>query len=166
MTIKDWLYLGITVASYAIAVIAGVYTKNKQKINKATSAGKALDVVGKLATYAVHETEHLGLDNNQKREVASQIITQGLSYLGIKNVTTNVIYGAIEKAVNAMHLANDTAEMESDVTTGAIATDVDKDQILSPVDQLEKPNNDTLANSGQTPATEQSNTAMDGGQNG
>lgn len=106
MTIKDWIYLGITVASYIIAIIAGIYAKNKAKINKATAVGKTLDVVGQLATYAVHETESLGLENEQKRQAAVQIINQGLSWFGIKDVTPNTVNGAIEKAVNAMHLAN------------------------------------------------------------
>ena len=106
MTIKDWIYLGITVASYLIAIIAGIYAKNKAKINKATAVGKTLDVVGQLATYAVHETESLDLENEQKRQAAVQIINQGLSWFGIKDVTPNTINGAIEKAVNAMHLAN------------------------------------------------------------
>lgn len=106
MTIKDWIYLGITVASYVIAIIAGIYTKNRAKINKATAVGKTLDVVGQLATYAVHETESLDLENEQKRAAAVQIINQGLSWFGIKDVTPNTVNGAIEKAVNAMHLAN------------------------------------------------------------
>ncbi len=106
MTIKDWIYLGITVASYIIAIIAGIYTKNRAKINKATAVGKTLDVVGQLATYAVHETESLDLENEQKRQAAVQIINQGLSWFGIKDVTPNTVNGAIEKAVNAMHLAN------------------------------------------------------------
>lgn len=106
MTIKDWIYLGITVASYIIAIIAGIYTKNRAKINKATAIGKTLDVVGQLATYAVHETESLDLENEQKRAAAVQIINQGLSWFGIKDVTPNTVNGAIEKAVNAMHLAN------------------------------------------------------------
>ena len=53
MTIKDWIYLGITVASYIIAVIAGVYAKDKAKINRATRAGQAYDVLGKVATLSL-----------------------------------------------------------------------------------------------------------------
>lgn len=106
MTIKDWIYLGITVASYLIAIIAGIYAKDKAKINTTTKAGQALDVVGKLATNAVHEAEYLGGTGEEKREVASEIITQGLAWFGIKNVTPNQINGSIEHAVNAMNIAN------------------------------------------------------------
>ena len=106
MTIKDWIYLGITIASYIIAIIAGVYARNKSKINTTTKAGQALDVLGKLATNAVHEAEYIGGSGQEKREFASEIITQGLSWFGIKGVTPNQINGAIEKAVNAMNIAN------------------------------------------------------------
>ena len=106
MTIKDWIYLGITVASYIIAISASIYAKNKSKINKATAVGKTLDAVGQLASFAVHETERMDLENDQKRAAAVQIINQGLSWFGIKDVTPNTVNGAIEKAVNAMHLAN------------------------------------------------------------
>lgn len=106
MTVKDWIYLGITVASYLLAIIAGVYAKDKAKINRATRAGQALDVLGKLATNAVHEAEYIGGSGQEKREFASEIITQGLSWFNIKGVTPNQVNGAIEKAVNAMNLAN------------------------------------------------------------
>ena len=128
MTIKDWIYFGITVASYAIAIIAGIYAKDKAKINRTTRAGQALDVLGKLATNAVHEAEHIGGSGQEKREFASEIITQGLTYMGIKNVTANVINGAIEKAVNSMNLAN--------LADSGLSQNVDEKDILQPVDQL------------------------------
>lgn len=106
MTIKDWIYLGITVASYLLAIIAGVYARNKSKINTTTKAGQALDVLGKLATNAVHEAEYIGGSGQEKREFASVIIKQALSWFGIKGVTSSEVNGAIEKAVNAMNIAN------------------------------------------------------------
>ena len=106
MTIKDWLYLAITVASYLLAIIAGVYARNKSKINTTTKAGQALDVLGKLATNAVHEAEYIGGSGQEKREFASVIIKQALSWFGIKGVTSSEVNGAIEKAVNAMNIAN------------------------------------------------------------
>lgn len=111
MTIKDWIYFGITVASYAIAIIAGIYAKDKAKINRTTRAGQALDVLGKLATNAVHEAEHIDGSGQEKREFASEIIIQGLAWFGIKNVTANVINGAIEKAVNSMNIANQDVKL-------------------------------------------------------
>lgn len=106
MAIKDWIYLGITIASYLLAIIAGIYARNKSKINTTTKAGQALDVLGKLATNAVHEAEYIGGTGQEKRDFAIEIIMQGLSWFGIKGVTPNQINGAIEKAVNAMNLAN------------------------------------------------------------
>ena len=135
MTIKDWIYLGITVASYLLAIIAGVYARNKSKINTTTKAGQALDVLGKLATNAVHEAEYIGGSGQEKREFASEIVKQGLSWFGIKGVTPNQINGAIEKAVNAMNLANqDVKQTEPEVTKAEpeIAENVPEKDIVQP----------------------------------
>ena len=135
MTIKDWIYLGITVASYLLAIIAGVYARNKSKINTTTKAGKALDVLGKLATNAVHEAEYIGGSGQEKREFASEIITQGLSWFNIKGVTPNQVNGAIERAVNAMNIANqDVSPTEPEVTKAEpeIAENVPEKDIVQP----------------------------------
>lgn len=125
MTVKDWIYLGITVASYLLAIIAGVYARNKSKINTTTKAGQALDVLGKLATNAVHEAEYIGGSGQEKREFASEIITQGLAWFGIKNVTPNAVNGAIEKAVNAMNLANqDVKPVEPEIAENVPEKDI------------------------------------------
>lgn len=137
MTIKDWIYLGITVASYLIAIIAGVYARNKSKINTTTKAGQALDVLGKLATNAVHEAEYIGGSGQEKREFASEIITQGLSWFNIKGVTPNQVNGAIEKAVNAMNIANQDVKP----TEPEIAENVPEKDIVQP-----EPNKDVTVN--------------------
>lgn len=130
MTIKDWIYLGVTIASYIIAIIAGVYARNKSKINTTTKAGQALDVLGKLATNAVHEAEYIGGSGQEKREFASEIITQGLSWFGIKGVTPNQVNGAIERAVNAMNIANQDVKP----TEPEIAQDVPAKNIVQPTE--------------------------------
>ena len=135
MTIKDWIYLGITVASYLLAIIAGVYARNKSKINTTTKAGQALDVLGKLATNAVHEAEYIGGSGQEKREFASEIITQGLAWFNIKGVTPNQVNGAIEKAVNAMNLANqDVKPTEPEIAKAEpeIAENVPEKDIVQP----------------------------------
>ena len=124
MTIKDWIYLGIAVASYAIAIIAGIYAKDKAKINRTTKSGQIMDTLGKLATYAVHEAEHTGMENEDKRKYASEVINQGLKWFGITDVTPALIDGAIEKAVNAMHLANDDSEPADEIKQDVPASDV------------------------------------------
>ena len=128
MTIKDWIDLGITVASYLLVLVAGIYAKEKGKINKATKAGQVMDLVGKLATNAVHEAEYSGMDNDAKREFASEMVTQGLKTFGIKNVTANQINGSIERAVNAMHIAN--SDMDSDIEE--VKANVPESDILKP----------------------------------
>lgn len=141
MTIKDWIEVGITVASYIIAVIAGAYVRNKAKINRTTRAGQAYDVLGKIATNAVHEVEFLGGTSKEKRQMGYELINQALHYMGINDVTANMIYGALEKAVAAMHLA-DAEKMENDP---AIAQDVDEKDVVQPVDQLPKPESSVQA---------------------
>ena len=128
MTVKDWIYLGITVASYLLAIIAGVYARNKSKINTTTKAGQALDVLGKLATNAVHEAEYIGGSGQEKREFASEIIKQALSWFGIKGVTSSEVNGAIEKAVNAMNIANQDVKP----TEHEIAQNVPEKDIVQP----------------------------------
>ena len=142
MTIKDWIYLGITVVSYLLAIIAGMYAKDKAKINRATRAGQVLDIVGKLATNAVHEAEHVGGSGQEKREFASEVITQGLSWFGIKEVTPNAINGAIEKAVNAMNLASkDIKPAKPEITQ-----DVPEKDIVQPVVPTQAPAKDATVN--------------------
>lgn len=128
MTIKDWIYLGITLASYLLAIIAGIYARDKSKINKTTKAGQALDVLGKLATNAIHEAEYLGGTGQEKREFASEVITQGLSWFGIKGVTPNQVNGAIEKAVDAMN----TAKKDVEPAEPEIAKNVPEKDIVQP----------------------------------
>ena len=137
MTIKDWIYLGITIASYIIAIIAGVYARNKSKINTTTKAGQALDVLGKLATNAVHEAEYIGGSGQEKREFASEIITQGLSWFNIKGVTPNQVNGAIERAVNAMNIANqDVKPTEPEIAKAEpeISENVPEKDIVQPTE--------------------------------
>ena len=125
MTIKDWIYLGITIASYLLAIIAGLYAHNKSKINPTIKAGQALPVLGKLATNAVHEAEYIGGSGQEKREFASEIIMQGLTWFGIKNVTPNAVNGAIERAVNAMNIANqDVNPVEPEITENVPEKDI------------------------------------------
>lgn len=128
MTTKDWIYLSITVVSYLLAIIAGVYARNKSKINTTTKAGQALDVLGKLATNAVHEAEYIGGSGQEKREFASEIIKQALSWFGIKGVTPNEVNGAIEKAVNSMNIANQDVKP----TEPEIAQNVPEKDIVQP----------------------------------
>lgn len=133
MTIKDWFDLLGLLIGVVLTVVATLYSKDKAKINHATRAGQLIDVVGKLATYAVHEADHEDLNNEQKRDFAVELVTQALSRMGITSVTDQMIKGAIEKAVNTMHLANGVD------TTDEIATDVPDSNIVSPVDQPPKP---------------------------
>ena len=115
MTVNNLIYLAMAVGGYLVAVIAGLYAKNKAKINKATAAGKAMDVVGQLATYAVHEAERTEMSGDGKRKWAAEAVSQGLDWLGVKGVTPIAINGAIEKAVAAMKaVSNEETDQPAD----------------------------------------------------
>ena len=137
MTFKDWIYLAMTIGGYLVAIIAGIYAKNKTKINKATAAGKAMDVVGQLATYAVHEAERTEMSGAGKRKWAAEAVSQGLDWLGIKGVTPIAINGAIEHAVAAMNAAS--KEKAADQPAASQQT-VDQPVVDQPADTKEVTN--------------------------
>lgn len=138
MKVEDWIYLAMTLVGYLVAVIAGVYAKDKAKINRATAAGKAMDLVGQLATYAVHEAERTEMNGAGKRKWAAEAVSQGLDWLGIKGVTPIAINGAIEKAVAAMNAAlNEEVDQTAASSQSAAADQRVADQPAQPaaVDQ-------------------------------
>lgn len=95
------------------SIVAGFYAYYKTKINKNTAWGKTIDTVGQLATWVVHEAEHSKMNNADKKAYASKAIVDALHKYGIKDVDEQLINGAIETAVNNMHLKN---ESESSTT--------------------------------------------------
>ena len=117
---KTLIDVGLTLGWVLIAVGAALYGKNKAKINRATAAGKVLSVVGELATFAVHEAEHIGSSGDSKRQYAVSAVTQALDFLGIKGVTPVMINGAVEDAVRGMKIANQALEATN---TSETATD-------------------------------------------
>lgn len=123
---KTWIDIGLTVGWLIIAIGAALYGKNKAKINRATAAGKVLSVVGELATFAVHEAEHIGSSGDTKRQYAVTAVTQALEFLGIKGVTPIMINGAVEDAVRGMRIANQALEATS--SSEATATDSREDK--------------------------------------
>lgn len=113
MTVKDWFNVVIPLALIALTAIAGSYTKNKAKIDTKTAAGKALEVVGKLAVWAVAEAEHTGMSGDQKREYAASVIAEQLKKRGIAGITSEVVYGAIQAAWKAADFDHgETAKIE------------------------------------------------------
>lgn len=141
MTVKDWIYLAMTMGGYLVAVIAGLYAKNKAKINRATAAGKAMDVVGQLATYAVHEAERTEMSGAGKRKWAAEAVSQGLDWLGIKGVTPIAINGAIEDAVAAMNAASKEEVDQPAASSQPVAADQQvADQSAQPAETKEVTN--------------------------
>lgn len=97
-----------------IAAVASYLLRNLTKIKAATKdnqvAQSTVDVVSKIANYAVHELESGDLDNKAKRTAAINLVTSTLSNLGMPSIPDKVISGAVEAAVSAMHLAWNQAD--------------------------------------------------------
>lgn len=132
MTIKDYLYLAITICFYAVTYIAYAYTKSKVKINKATKLGQVEDLIGKKATWAVHVAEDADLESNDdKHQFAKDLIVQGLHTMGITSFTSQELDGAIKVATQAMHLAWDANDTEPD-TSNEVKADVPAQDVVKP----------------------------------
>ena len=114
MSTKTWIDLAITLGWLIVAIGAAVYGKYKAKINKATAAGKAITIVGELATFAVQEAEKLGTDGDSKKQFAVEAVTQALGFLGLKNITPIMVQGAVEDAVKGMKLADQALESKEE----------------------------------------------------
>lgn len=98
LSLTDWFNLIVAIGTIALAVVASLYLRYKAKIDTKTAAGKAFDVIGKLAVWAVNEAEHSDLASDQKREYAAEIITEQLQRKGITGITKSTVYGAIQAA--------------------------------------------------------------------
>ena len=98
MSMTDGFNLIVALGTIALAVVASLYLRFKAKIDTKTATGKAFDVVGKLAVWAVNEAEYTGMTGAQKREYAAKVITEQLHKKGITDITESAIYGAIQAA--------------------------------------------------------------------
>lgn len=92
-----------------VGAVLAWFMRNSNQIKEAAKDNQAaqttIDVINKVATYVVHELQTGNLDNAQKRKAAIDQITSTLHVLGLKDVSHDVIAGAVEAAVSAMHLA-------------------------------------------------------------
>jgi LL-H family phage holin len=101
----------VQVVVLVVGAAVAWFLRNSNEIKAAAKDNQAaqttIDVLNKVATYVVHELQAGNLDNSQKRQIAIDQITTTLHTLGLKNVSGDVIAGAVESAVSAMHLAWD-----------------------------------------------------------
>lgn len=98
MSMTDWFNLIVAIGTIALAVVASVYVHLKAKIDTKTAAGKAFDLVGKLAVWAVNEAEHSQDGGAAKREFAAKLISDQLKAKGITGIDEKMVYGAVETA--------------------------------------------------------------------
>jgi LL-H family phage holin len=101
----------VQVIVLVVGAVLAWFMRNSNQIKEAAKDNQAaqttIDVINKVATYVVHELQTGNLDNAQKRKAAIDAITSTLHTLGLKDVSRDVIAGAVESAVSAMHLAWD-----------------------------------------------------------
>lgn len=98
MSLTDWFNLIVAIGTIALATVASVCIRFKAKIDTKTAAGKAFDIVGKLAVWAVNEAEHSQDGGMAKREFAAKLISDQLKAKGITGIEEKMIYGAVETA--------------------------------------------------------------------
>lgn len=98
MSVSDWLNLIVAVGTVVLAVVASLYVHLKAKIDTKTAAGKAFDIVGQLAVWAVNESEHSKDSGAEKRQYAAKLISDQLKAKGITGIDEGTIYGAVETA--------------------------------------------------------------------
>ncbi|KRO16615.1 phage holin [Lacticaseibacillus saniviri] len=130
-----------TITQVVIMIIGGVLsylTRNKVKIDaqvKDNDAAKAaLDVVNRTSQFIVHQLETGDLDNKQKQANAVNTIKTTLTMLGLPTVPENVIAGAVESAVSAMHLAYETANTPVAINSSITgAADLDGASVASQI---------------------------------
>ncbi|WP_054777815.1 phage holin [Lacticaseibacillus saniviri] len=104
----------------ALVIIIGViytyYQQHRAKIDAAVkdnqAAKTALDIVNKTAVFVVHKLEAGDLDNKDKQVQAVKLVQSTLQTLGLPVLGDEVIAGAVESAVSAMHLAYDTQNQQ------------------------------------------------------
>lgn len=101
----------VQVVVLIVGAVLAWFMRNNNQIKEDAKDNQAaqttIDVINKVATYVVHELQTGNLDNSQKRKAAIDAITSTLHTLGLKDVSRDVIAGAVESAVSAMHLAWD-----------------------------------------------------------
>ena len=98
MSLTDWFNLIVAIGTVALAVVASLYVHLKAKIDTKTAAGKAFDLVGQLAVWAVNEAEHIQDGGQAKRQYAAKLIADQLKAKGITGIDESTIYGAVETA--------------------------------------------------------------------
>ncbi|MHA3065668.1 phage holin [Lacticaseibacillus saniviri] len=126
-----------------IGAIFTYYQQHRAKVDavvKDNQAAKtALDVVNKTADFVVHQLETGDLDNKQKQANAVNTIKTTLTMLGLPTVPENVIAGAVESAVSAMHLAYETANTPVAINSSITgAADLDGASVASQIGEYLK----------------------------
>lgn len=134
----EQIYINAVVAILTILLctFSGWYVKHTAQVKKLevknAAAGKSIDILGKLATYAVDLMETTGNDGETKLAGALAFVKSGLQTVGINNFSTDVMKGAIETAVKTRKaLAGELISNQAPITLTEIKDDTEDDKPLS-----------------------------------
>lgn len=134
----EQIYINAVVAILTILLctFSGWYAKHTAQVKKLeaknNAAGRSIDILGKLATYAVDLMETTGNDGETKLNGALAFVKSGLQTVGINNITTDMMKGAIETAVKTRKaLAGELISNQAPITLTEIKDDTEDDKPLS-----------------------------------
>ena len=138
----EQIYINAVVAILTILLctFSGWYVKHTAQVKKLeaknNAAGRSIDILGKLATYAVDLMETTGNDGDTKLAGALAFVKSGLQTVGINNISTDMMQGAIETAVKTRKaLAGELISNQAPITLTEIKDDTEGNKPLSDDDK-------------------------------
>lgn len=139
----EQIYINAVVAILTILLctFSGWYVSHTAQIKKLeaknNAAGRSIEILGKLATYAVDLMETTGNDGDAKLAGALAFVKSGLQTVGINNITTDMMKGAIETAVKTRKaLAGELISNQAPITLTEIKDDTEDENKASDADKV------------------------------
>lgn len=131
----------VAILTILLCTFSGWYAKHTAQVKKLeaknNAAGKSIDVLGKLATYAVDLMETTGNDGETKLAGALAFVKSGLQTVGINNISTDMMQGAIETAVKTRKaLAGELISNQAPITLTEIKDDTEDENKASDADKV------------------------------
>ena len=131
----------VAILTILLCTFSGWYVKHTTQVKKLevknAAAGRSIDVLGKLATYAVDLMETTGNDGETKLAGALAFVRSGLQTVGINNVSTDMMQGAIETAVKTRKaLAGELISNQAPITLTEIKDSSEDENRASDADKV------------------------------
>ena len=131
----------VAILTILLCTFSGWYVKHTAQVKKLevknAAAGKSIDILGKLATYAVDLMETTGNDGETKLNGALAFVKSGLQTVGINNFSTDMMKGAIETAVKTRKaLAGELISNQAPITLTEIKDSSEDENKTSDADKV------------------------------